>query len=121
MLEIGQPVPDVTLPNDHGKQVQVKEAFAKGGHILFTYPKADTPGCNKQSCGFRDSYEKLQKLGYHVWGASFDPPNAQAAWKAKNNFQYTLFSDEDQKLGQAVGFVGDSGMARRCHFIFRDG
>lgn len=44
-----------------GKKVTLKQLVdeSKAGVVLFTYPKALTPGCTKQACLFRDSYEPL--------------------------------------------------------------
>ena len=33
--------------------------FAGKPVVLFFYPKADTPGCTIEACGFRDQFEKL--------------------------------------------------------------
>ena len=27
------------------------------------YPRANTPGCTKQACGFRDNYEDISRAG----------------------------------------------------------
>src|ERR1700710_2844780 len=36
---------------------------SKSGVVLFTYPKASTPGCTIQACAFRDGHTKLTSTG----------------------------------------------------------
>ena len=36
--------------------------------ILYFYPKDDTPGCTKEACGFRDSWDEFKKKGAVVLG-----------------------------------------------------
>ena len=36
--------------------------------VLFFYPKANTPGCTKQACGFRDEFQKFSDAGYTILG-----------------------------------------------------
>ncbi|MBL6794632.1 MAG: redoxin domain-containing protein, partial [Synechococcus sp. BS307-5m-G36] len=43
-LQVGDPAPDFTLPNQDGESVQLSSL--KGQRvILYFYPKDDTPGC----------------------------------------------------------------------------
>lgn len=36
-----------------GTKVKSSDLVAECGIIIFSYPKANTPGCTKQACGFR--------------------------------------------------------------------
>ncbi|KAF2117742.1 thioredoxin-like protein [Lophiotrema nucula] len=76
---------------------------SKGGVILFTYPKASTPGCTNQACLFRDSYEPLTKTGLSIYGLSSDSPKANTTFKTKQNLPYTLLCDPSQSLISAIG------------------
>ncbi|KAF2035398.1 AhpC-TSA-domain-containing protein [Setomelanomma holmii] len=76
---------------------------SKGGVVLFTYPKASTPGCTKQVCLFRDSYEPLTATGYSIYGLSNDSTKANTTFKTKQNLPYTLLCDPTQTLISAIG------------------
>ncbi|KAF2833736.1 AhpC-TSA-domain-containing protein [Ophiobolus disseminans] len=76
---------------------------SKGGVVLFTYPKASTPGCTKQVCLFRDSYEPLTATGYSIYGLSNDSPKANTTFKTKQKLPYTLLCDPAQTLISAIG------------------
>ncbi|KAB8670406.1 hypothetical protein FH972_026319 [Carpinus fangiana] len=77
---------------------------SKTGVIIFTYPKASTPGCTKQACLFRDSYTDLTASGYDIYGMSRDSVKANTNFKQKQNLQYTMICDESGDLIKALGF-----------------
>ncbi|KAI1331868.1 AhpC-TSA-domain-containing protein [Xylariaceae sp. FL0255] len=76
---------------------------SKAGVVLFTYPKASTPGCTKQACMFRDSYVELTKGGLAIYGLSTDSPKSNTAFKTKQNLPYPLLCDPDATLIGAIG------------------
>lgn len=77
---------------------------SKGGVVLFTYPKASTPGCTTQVCLFRDSYTPLTATGYSIYGLSNDSTKANTTFKTKQNLPYPLLCDPAQTLISAIGF-----------------
>ncbi|KAI8934270.1 hypothetical protein NX059_009011 [Plenodomus lindquistii] len=76
---------------------------SKSGVVLFTYPKASTPGCTKQVCFFRDSYAPITATGYSIYGLSNDTPKANTTFKTKQKLPYTLLCDPVQSLISAIG------------------
>ncbi|KAL4870618.1 hypothetical protein BDV12DRAFT_165486 [Aspergillus spectabilis] len=77
---------------------------SKSGVVLFTYPKASTPGCTKQACLFRDGYDKLTSTGLSIYGLSADSPKANTTFKTKQNLPYPLLCDSASTLIGAIGF-----------------
>ncbi|KAJ8121392.1 hypothetical protein ONZ43_g2143 [Nemania bipapillata] len=73
------------------------------GVVLFTYPKASTPGCTNQVCLFRDSYTDLTKEGLLIYGLSTDSPKANTTFKTKQNLPYPLLCDPNATLIGAIG------------------
>ncbi|RWA04289.1 hypothetical protein EKO27_g10810 [Xylaria grammica] len=76
---------------------------SKAGVVLFTYPKASTPGCTNQACLFRDSYTDLTKEGLLIYGLSTDSPKANTTFKSKQNLPYPLLCDPSASLIGAIG------------------
>ncbi|KAI1173121.1 thioredoxin-like protein [Nemania sp. FL0916] len=76
---------------------------SKAGVVLFTYPKASTPGCTNQACLFRDSYTDLTKDGLLIYGLSTDSPKANTTFKTKQNLPYPLLCDPSATLIGAIG------------------
>jgi len=110
----------LTLKNEKGEDVAVANLATEKGVILFLVPKADTPGCTNQACGFRDIYPDFTSLNFDVYCLSADTPVAQLKWKTKKSLPYALLSDGKRLLIGALG-AGERGKTNRSHFIFEKG
>ena len=108
-MEINEKVADFTLKTDEDKTVSLSD-FAGKPVVLFFYPKADTPGCTIEACGFRDWYTKLTSAGAVVLGISRDTPKDQAKFRAKFNLPYTLLADVDEKVSNQFGVLKEKNM-----------
>jgi len=120
LIDIGGDLPDLTLKNEKGEDIQIANLAAEKGVILFLVPKADTPGCTNQACGFRDSYPDFTSLNFDVYCLSADAPTAQSKWQTKKELPYPLISDPKRILITALG-AGEGGKTKRSHFIFEKG
>ncbi len=96
-MQEGDLVEDFTLENQDGEKVSLSQ-FSKHPVVLFFYPRADTPGCTIEACGFRDTFEKLQKAGAVVLGISRDTVKAQKKFQQKYELPYMLLADPDMVL-----------------------
>ncbi|KAG9041792.1 hypothetical protein FS837_011735 [Tulasnella sp. UAMH 9824] len=119
-LQVGDTLPHLTLKNEKDEDVKIAELAKEKGVVLFLVPKADTPGCTTQACGFRDNYEEFEKLGYAIYCLSADSPSAQAKWQTKKTLQYHLISDPKRELITALG-AGAGGKTKRSHLVFEKG
>ena len=103
-MEVNQKVADFTLQTDEDKTVSLSDYKGKPV-VLFFYPRADTPGCTIEACGFRDAFKKLQAAGAVVLGISRDTPKAQAKFKTKYDLPYSLLADVDEKVCNQFGVM----------------
>ncbi|HEV2133747.1 MAG TPA: thioredoxin-dependent thiol peroxidase [Terracidiphilus sp.] len=108
-MQINDKVADFTLKTDEDQAVSLSD-YAGQPVVLFFYPRADTPGCTIEACGFRDWYTKLTKAGAVVLGISRDTPRDQAKFKAKFNLPYTLLADVDEKVCNQFGVLKEKNM-----------
>ncbi|KAE8385078.1 hypothetical protein ETB97_007064 [Aspergillus alliaceus] len=76
---------------------------SKTGVVLFTYPRASTPGCTKQACMFRDNYDYLTSTGFSIYGLSADSPKANTTFRTKQSLPYPLLCDTASTLIAALG------------------
>ncbi|KAH8730101.1 thioredoxin-like protein [Phaeosphaeriaceae sp. PMI808] len=90
---------------------------SKGGVVLFTYPKASTPGCTKQVCLFRDQYTPLTATGYSIYGLSNDSPKANTTFKTKQKLPYPLLCDPARTLIEAIGLKKEPNGTTRGVFV----
>ena len=105
MLEVGDPAPAFTLPDESGSPVSLSD-FAGRNLIMFFYPKAMTPGCTTEACDFRDRADSLLSAGYSVVGVSPDPIDRLQKFREKEALVYPLLSDEDHAVAVAYGAWG---------------
>ncbi|KAF3057991.1 Peroxiredoxin DOT5 [Daldinia childiae] len=107
-----------------GKKTTLKALLdeSKSGVVIFTYPKASTPGCTNQACLFRDSYEPLTKGGLAIYGLSADSPKANTTFKTKQNLPYPLLCDTSFALIEALGFKkAPKGVTRGVFVVDKSG
>lgn len=123
MLAKGDVAPDFELLDSDGESFRLSDLRGKRV-VLFFYPKADTPGCIKQACGFRDNFAVIEAADATVVGISPDPPEALAKWRASINLPYALLSDPDHAVADSYGAWGEKNMYGktytgiiRSHFV----
>ncbi|MBL8120535.1 MAG: thioredoxin-dependent thiol peroxidase [Anaerolineae bacterium] len=115
MPNVGDKAPDFELLNQDGKSVKLSDFHGKKV-ILFAFPKADTPGCTTQACGFRDNFPKIQAGNAVVLGLSPDEPKDLAKWKKKENLPYDLLSDTEHTVLEQWGAWGEKSMYGKTYF-----
>jgi peroxiredoxin Q/BCP len=102
-------VEDFTLQNQDGESVSLSQ-FKDKPVVLFFYPRADTPGCTIEACGFRDTFKKLQKAGAVILGISRDTVKAQKKFKDKYDLPYDLLADPDMVLIKRYDLLKEKSM-----------
>jgi peroxiredoxin Q/BCP len=96
--------------------------------VLYFYPKDDTPGCTKQACALRDSWNDIKNRAA-VFGVSVDPVKSHTSFIEKYQLPFPLLSDSDRKMVQDYGvwveksFLGKTsmGVERSTFVIGADG
>ncbi|KAI3436734.1 hypothetical protein D9Q98_006149 [Chlorella vulgaris] len=120
-LAVGDVVPDVQVLREDGETVKVRDLVKNKGIVIFMYPRANTGGCTKQACGFKDKIEEFAAAGFDVYGMSFDKPKSQSNWKAKYSLPYHLLTDEGGELLKAFGAAKGAKSVLRSHVIIAKG
>jgi peroxiredoxin Q/BCP len=108
-LEVGGKAPALSLPDQSGNPVSLKD-FAGKQVVLYFYPKDDTPGCTKESCDFRDAEATIKKAGAVILGVSFDGQESHQKFIKKFTLPFTLLSDENKVAAKAYGVYKEKSM-----------
>jgi len=118
MPKVGDTAPLFTGQDQDGKTVKLADLIGKKIVLLYFYPKAFTPGCTKEACGFRDRMGDLQKDKVEVIGVSFDTVARQKAFADKYKLDFPLIGDPNGKIADLYGARMDHlDMAHRVSFL----
>jgi thioredoxin-dependent peroxiredoxin len=101
LLEVGSKAPDFSVPDHLGRTVRLADWQGKRV-LVYWYPKADTPGCTKESCGFRDRHALISDVGL-VYGVSYDSPESNKAFVEKYKLPFPLLCDTTRAMSIAWG------------------
>lgn len=124
MLKISEKAPNFQAIDQNGNTVNNETLIGKK-YILFFYGQDDTPTCTKKVCAANDVFNKLQPIGYEVFGVSPDSQAKHQKFIAKYKLSINLLSDPDKKMMYAFGaygpkiFMGKNviGVYRKTYFI----
>jgi peroxiredoxin Q/BCP len=103
VVEEGKPAPDFELTTDAGETVRLSDLRGKQV-VLYFYPRDDTPGCTKQACGIRDSWDAFRQSAAEVYGVSPDGAESHAKFKQKHRLPFTLLADAGHEVTELYGF-----------------
>lgn len=119
MIEAGKKLPDFELLDDAGNTVTSEDLRGKRT-ILYFYPKDNTPGCTNQAVSLENAREDLEQEGYQIIGVSKDSVDSHKKFKEKYMLNFTLLSDPELRLINAMGvWVEKKNFGRKYFGIAR--
>jgi len=116
---VGQPAPAFRLQDQDGNWHALEDFNGKWVALYF-YPKADTPGCTKEACEFRDNLFAFEEIGASILGISIDAIKDQKKFAEKYSLPFPLLADIDGKTAEAYGVLNNLGvmkLAKRQSFL----
>jgi len=135
----GAKLPDLALPATDGANVNL--ARLKGSSVVYIYPRTGRPGqalptgwdaipgargCTPQSCGFRDHFAELKRLGVaQLYGLSTQTTDYQREAAERLHLPFPILSDADLKLSNAFKLptftVDGMTLIKRMAWVIDDG
>ncbi len=109
-VKVGDKAPDFTLPSQMGDNVTLSEFFGKKNIVLYFYPKDESPGCTKEACTFRDSYQELTNLGAEVLGVSGQSVESHKSFATHYGLPFILLSDKENMVRELYGVPSTMGI-----------
>jgi peroxiredoxin Q/BCP len=108
--------PAFKLPASDGQVISLSDFNGKQNVVLYFYPKADTPGCTKEACGFRDAVLRREfDDAAFVLGISPDPIEKVRKFASKFNLHF-LLADEDHAVAERYGVWVEKSMYGRKYW-----
>src|SRR5260370_1063806 len=98
-LTVGSAAPDFTLPDAAGQYVSLSSVHGQNVALVF-YPGDNTPGCTKQLCQLRDSWERLKAKNVMVLGVNPQSAASHAGFREKHKLPFPLLVDKGQKVAE---------------------
>ncbi|MCU0300542.1 MAG: peroxiredoxin [Candidatus Nanopelagicales bacterium] len=117
-VEVGQPAPEFTLPNQRGEQVSLAELRGRKVVLVF-YPFAFSSICTSELCDLRDRRGDFDDDTV-LLGVSVDTKHALRVFGEQEGLGFDLLSDfwPHGAVAQAYGvFLPERGMATRGTFV----
>jgi peroxiredoxin len=135
----GATLPDLALAATDGAAVSL--ARLPGRTVVYVYPRTGRPGqptptgwdgipgargCTPQSCGFRDHFAELKRLGVaQLFGLSTQATDYQREAVERLHLPFAILSDAELKLTRALDLptftVDGMTLIRRMAWVIDDG
>jgi peroxiredoxin len=136
---VGMKLPDIALAATDGGQVNLSKLA--GRTVVYVYPRTGRPGqelptgwndipgargCTPQSCGFRDHFAELTRLGVHgLYGLSTQDTAYQREVAERLHLPFAILSDEKLQLARAMSLptfqVDGMTLIKRMAWVIDDG
>src|SRR5678816_3301958 len=111
-LKEGSKAPEIKLLTDTGEELKLSSLKGKNV-VLYFYPKADTPGCTTEACGFRDALADYDRAKVVVLGISPDPVAKVEKFAKKFHLNFPLLADDGHAVAEKYGVWGEKSMYGR--------
>ena len=108
-LKVGEKAPDFTLSNATGKPVSLSELLQKGLVVIKFYRGEWCPICNLDLRAVQQRLPEIEAFGASFLAISPQKPDDALTAKEKNELDYEVLSDPDQKVIQAYNLQFDPG------------
>src|ERR1039458_351825 len=118
-LPVGSAAPEFSLADDAGRPVTLSGLRGRYVALVF-YPGDDTPGCTKQLCEFRDSWEAVRARGIEVFGVNPQNARSHARFREKFRLPFPLLVAPGRKVA-ALYQAGGPIVKRTVYLIGPDG
>jgi len=96
-------------------RAEVRSDRLRRPHLLYFYPKDDTPGCTREACAFRDAWTEFEAAGLKVVGVSPDTEASHEKFRRKHQLPFPLIADAGAALARAFGVYGEKKFMGRSH------
>ena len=118
-MQVGDKIPEIFGVDQDGKEIKASD-YRGRKIILYTYPKANTPGCTAEACSLQAHKEELAAAGYAVVGVSKDRVELQKKFADKQGLDFPLIADTETTFLQSTGAWGEKvNYGRRTLGILR--
>lgn len=116
LLAVGAMPSALSGEADKGHRVSLAEL--RGAPVLvFFYPRDETPGCTKEACAFRDTWDAYEKAGVRIIGVSGGSVASKTEFASKHALPFPVIADEGLRWAKTFGVRVVMGIPSRTSFL----
>jgi peroxiredoxin Q/BCP len=106
--QVGDKAPDFVIlkageEKEGAPALKVSDLIGKKNVLVAFFPKAFTPGCTTQLCGYRDDFARFQSADTDIVAVSVDPQAEGDRFKSEKAFPFHVVGDPDAKIVKEYG------------------
>jgi peroxiredoxin len=102
---VGDPAPDVTLPDAMGQLVRLSDVWRRGPLVIVFYRGGWCSYCNLQLRAWQLKVAELERLGATLLAISPQTPDNSSDTAEKNALQFTVLSDCGLEAANGFGLA----------------
>jgi len=107
-LKAGDKAPDFVVvkagqEKEGSPALKLSDFAGKKNVLVAFFPKAFSPGCTTQLCGYRDDFARFQSADTEIVGVSVDPQSDNDRFKKEKGFPFQVVGDPDAKIVKEYG------------------
>lgn len=117
MIQVGEPAPSFRAPSSHGQTLESDSFSGKVPVVLFFFPEAGTPGCDREIAAFNERLREFGSQRVQVLGVTRSTPRQLREYAEEHGIRVPLLADEGSRIIRDFGVEREGGVARRVTFI----
>jgi len=107
-LKVGDKAPDFVIlkagqEKEGAPALKLSDLLGKKNVLVAFFPKAFTPGCTTQLCGYRDDFARFQSADTDIVAVSVDPQAEDDRFKSEKAFPFHVVGDPEAKIVKEYG------------------
>ena len=104
-LDVGDKIPNFTLPNALGEEVALESLLDRGALVISFYRGGWCPYCNLELRALQQALPEIEAHGATLVAISPETPDNSLSTKEKNELSFEVLSDRGNVLAKQLGLV----------------
>lgn len=104
-IQVGQQIPEFSLPNAYGEKIHSTQILKKGKTILAFYRGSWCPYCNLELKFLQDNLSRIKEKNAFLVAISPQNPDHSLTMVEKNNLEFEVLTDHNNDFAKKLGIV----------------
>ncbi|MBO9692077.1 peroxiredoxin-like family protein [Chryseobacterium sp.] len=104
-IQIGEQIPEFSMPNAYGKKIDSEEILKNGKMILVFYRGSWCPYCNLELKFLQDNIFRIKERNAALVAISPQSPDHSLTMAEKNNLEFEVLTDYNNDFAKKLGIV----------------